>query len=117
DAGDPPRLDRPPLLHARRRAGVSEGGRAARPLYRRAREAPLAPGGCGTGYPESDEGDQRPTYGDGDSVRRERGGRPWRRPAPGGPPPRARLAWAGDRRVDRRVPDADRPRGDRAAEG
>ncbi len=48
--GDPPRLDRPPLLHARRRPRLPQGRGAARPLHGRAREAALSR--CrATGYP------------------------------------------------------------------
>ncbi len=41
DPEHPPRLDRPPLLHARRAAGGAQGRRPARPLHGRAGEAAL----------------------------------------------------------------------------
>ena len=45
DAHDPPRLDRPPLVHARRPARGAAGRRAARPVHGRARDAALR-GAC-----------------------------------------------------------------------
>ena len=42
DADDPPRLDGPPLVHARRAARRAQGRRAAEPAHGRAREASLS---------------------------------------------------------------------------
>ena len=43
DPLDPPRLDRPPVLHARRAARRAQGGDPARPLHGRPGEAALVP--------------------------------------------------------------------------
>ena len=81
DPLDPPRLDRPPLLHARRRPRLPQG-RPTSPTASRSgwRSCCRSRRGRRTGYPESDEGDQGSPHRDGDPVRRERGGRPRRAP-------------------------------------
>ena len=72
DARAAPRLDRPPLVHARRAARRAQGRRAARPLHGRAREAAVRCRDRLTGYAGSDEGDSRHPHRDGDPVRRAR---------------------------------------------
>ena len=120
DPLDPPRLDRPLVLHARRPARRAARSAICPILHRRAGEAPLVPAAtarqsAAERYPGGDEGATRNLHGDGDAVRRVRRGRQRRRPPAGGAPARTRFERARDRRLDRRVPDPDRRRDDRAS--
>ena len=77
---DPPRLDRPPLLHARRAARRAQGRRACPTA---SRSASRSCSRAGYGYPDDDERAARSHHRDGDAVRRGRGGRRGRGPPAG----------------------------------
>ena len=111
DAQRPPRLDRPPLLHARRAARGAQGRRAARPLHGRPREAALEPYGTLMAMTEL-----RGILTAMATPFTPRGGRRrGRRARARSLPARERLARTRRRRHDRRVDDPRRRRAHRRA--